>query len=164
MNNSVLQAELVSLPNDCRRAVPYPEVHHLLWDPPPPATHLAQTHTPRKCSRAQRRTKYRGRSLTSRWVTHNEAPRRALTAHQDIETDAHTCTQRQQPTHDLSTECTEHSWRWYVPTCQWWKPKINVTREQAVEWRAKERRSDDKQTQTEENLNTLLLTVSLDHL
>lgn len=43
MNNNLLQAARVSLPNYCRRAVPYPEVYHLLYDPPPPATHLAHT-------------------------------------------------------------------------------------------------------------------------
>lgn len=83
------------LPNDRRRAAPYPEVYHLLLDPPPSATHLSLSHTythPDTAQGHKTRRKYKGHSLTSRRVTHSEALRRALTAHHGEETDTHTYT------------------------------------------------------------------------
>lgn len=48
--------------------------------PPPPtrATHLAPTHTPSESSRALKKNKMPGTSLTTRRASHNDAPRRAL--------------------------------------------------------------------------------------
>lgn len=64
----------------------------------------SQTH-PDRAQGHGGRTKYRGPSLTTRWVTHththNEAPRRVLTAHHDKDT--HTDAR---PRVDLTAECT----------------------------------------------------------
>lgn len=62
--------------------------------------HQPLTH-PETAQGHERRAKNRGHSLTSRWVTHNEAQRKSLTAHHDKETDTDT------PVHTLTTA---HAW------------------------------------------------------
>lgn len=46
--------------------------------PPTRATHIAPTHTPTESSRALKKNKMPGTSLTTRRAAHNDAPRRAL--------------------------------------------------------------------------------------
>lgn len=62
---------------------------------PQPPTLQTLTHTPVSAQGRGRRIKYIRHNLTRRWVAHNKALRRVLTAHHD----RHTSTRWQQPTH-----------------------------------------------------------------
>lgn len=122
---------LASLANYCRRAKPCPLVCHLLW-------------TPSESSRALKKNKMLGTSLTTWRASHNDAPRRALATKETW-----LCSNQA----GVSPLSAQHSWRWDVLTCQWWKPTIRVLRENGLSNEGQ--REDTQTTNWQENWDNM---------